>query len=142
MGAALPSTILFVMLNPSTADDEQDDPTIRRCIGFAKRGGFARLEVVNLFTVRATDPKELLSLPVYDLNLPDADDIIRDAASRASLVVCAWGAARRWSMRACEVTKILREGGRNLFCLGKTSDGLFPRHPLYMPSVAVLEHFP
>src|SRR5258707_10232275 len=61
-----PETVLFVMLNPSTADGQGDDPTIRKCVGFAQRWGYDRMKVVNLFAYRATDPRMLLSLPERD----------------------------------------------------------------------------
>jgi hypothetical protein len=122
-------TALFVMLNPSTADDLRDDPTIRRCIGFARRWRLGGLEVVNLYALRATDPRELFAhgAPVG----PDNDDAIRDAAARAQTIVVAWGAhAARDRARATRVVEILR--GRALGCLGVNAGGT-PRHPLYVP---------
>lgn len=86
------TTCLFIMLNPSTADEKRNDPTVSRCIGFAKHWGFGRLEVCNIFAYRATDPKELYSY--YDGKLiigPDNDMHIRHAVDRADRVVCAWG---------------------------------------------------
>jgi hypothetical protein len=84
---------LWVMLNPSTADANEDDATIRRCIGFARREGCGLLEVVNLFAYRATDPAalRLADDPVGPAN----DHFISKAVERAALVVVAWGALRR-----------------------------------------------
>ena len=80
---------LFVMLNPSTADDVDDDPTIRRCVGFARRWRLGGLEVVNLYALRATDPRDLFAhrAPVGR----DNDDAISDAVARAAHIVVAWG---------------------------------------------------
>lgn len=117
---------VFVMLNPSTADAEQDDPTIRRCIGFAKREGCGGLVVVNLYAFRATDPKGLLTAtdPVGSEN----DAYIAGALSMPErIVVAAWGAGDR--MRRAK-TVLARHPGR-FVCLGLSKDG-HPRHPLYI----------
>ena len=99
----------FIMLNPSTADERDDDPTIRRCIGFARRWGYDGLLVANLFARRATDPKELFAArnPVGG---PANRDALRRVIDEAALILCAWadsqpppGAAMRrshWSRRA------------------------------------------
>jgi hypothetical protein len=123
---------LFVMLNPSTADDTSDDPTIRRCIGFARRWGAPAVEVVNLYALRATRPRDLFAhaAPVG----PDNDAAIADAAARAAAIVVAWGAhgARDAARVRCVVGLL---GARRLACLG-TSRGGEPRHPLYLPTRA------
>lgn len=125
---------LFVMLNPSTADADIDDPTIRRCIGFARRWGFGGLEVVNLYGARATDPDEIDAW--HDPIGRDNDRAILDAAARAALLVCAWGATvrrlrflARGLDREREVLDLL--AGHRLHCLGTTKGG-HPRHPLYV----------
>jgi len=110
-----------VMLNPSTATQEQDDPTIRRCIGFARRWGYVRLEVVNLFAWRATRPKDLPRS--WD---PEDDRAIREAVVRADRVVAAWG-VHGAGPRADEVLAMLGPCD----CLGVTKHG-HPRHPLYL----------
>ncbi len=117
----------FIMLNPSTADAEVDDPTIRRCIGFARREGCGRLEVVNLFAWRATDPKDLLLVrdPVGPLN----DRCIRRAGNRSRRIVCAWGAHGGYCQRSSCVLDSLHFF--HLECLGTTKGGQ-PRHPLYV----------
>ena len=119
-------TLLWVMLNPSTADASEDDPTIRRCIGFSKRDGYGSLTVVNLFAYRATDPKALVT--VVDPEGPDNWWHIQQAVRSSDAVVFAWGAAQ-----------IPREhhiwhGGALIpspLCLGHTKKGA-PRHPLYV----------
>lgn len=124
---------LFVMLNPSTADAEQDDPTIRRCIGFARDWGFGALDVANLFAWRSRDPKALCSLE--DPIGPENDEWIRKLASRAGIVVCAWGNHGALGRRGEAVVKILLAQGRRPQCLDRTSTGE-PTHPLYQPKTA------
>jgi len=121
--------ILFVMLNPSTADAELDDPTIRRCKAFAERDGFTQLTVVNLFALRATDPAGLKI--DHDPIGPENDRYLQEeilAHGSTGLVVAAWGAHPFATERAKHV---LRMGVFD--CLGKTKAG-FPRHPLYIRS--------
>jgi hypothetical protein len=129
--------MVFVMLNPSTADAEQDDPTIRRCVSFAKREGYGGIHVVNLFAYRATDPADLLRCPV-DVVGPENDYHIREAGRMARLggkVVAAWGAhATATSLRVNAVRMALRAP---IYCLGLTKQGA-PRHPLYVRGDAPL----
>lgn len=124
-------TALWVMLNPSTADATDDDPTIRRCIGFTRAFDCDRLLVVNLYALRATDPRQLWE--VDDPVGPRNDTHIREAASAASLTICAWGAGAKPD-RVAQVLPLLRDPR----CLGTTADGS-PRHPLYLPKTAQLE---
>lgn len=121
--------VAFIMLNPSTADAVQDDPTIRRCIGLARRWGYGSIEVVNLFALRATNPKELklASDPVGPLN----NGCIITALLRSSLRIAAWGVHGNYQKRDKEVLEIARDLGITLDCLGLTRDN-FPRHPLYV----------
>lgn len=118
--------LLFVLLNPSTADGKRDDPTLRRCIGFAQGWEYGSLELVNLFAYRSVDPGTLRRVadPVGPLN----DSYIQQAASRAGQIVVAWGTLGGSSDRAQEVTRLLT---RPLLCLGYTAEGM-PRHPLYL----------
>lgn len=124
-------TCLFVMLNPSTADASEDDPTIRRCIGFAQRWGYQRLEVGNLFALRATDPKQLRRLPLEEAVGHDNDRWLRRLCTRAALIVCAWGAHSTAPYRMPWVEPILAERKGGVVCLGTTKAGQ-PRHPLYV----------
>lgn len=119
----------FLMLNPSTADAETDDPTIRRCIGFGESFGWTELIVLNLFAFRATDPRDLLSAkdPIGDLN----DDTIR-CLEPGTQVIAAWGAHKLAQKRAEDVLKIL---DRPVYALGATKSGA-PRHPLYLKNSA------
>lgn len=127
----------FVMLNPSTADAEIDDPTIRRCIAFAKRENCGALIVVNMFGLRATDPAALLT--AADPVGPGNDARIAKAiAWRPGPLIAAWGTnpdcvGLRHHIKRVE--RIIRENHAELevSCLGTTKDG-HPRHPLYVRS--------
>lgn len=128
---------VFVMLNPSTADAMLDDPTIRRCIHFAKREGCAKLTVVNLFAWRATDPDHLFKRSADEAIGPENTAYLRAMTSnRNDLVIAAWGANQRAADRA---DAVLSEDLKNatLYCLGKSKSGA-PRHPLYLKNEAPL----
>lgn len=132
---------LFVMLNPSTARHDVPDPTITRCVGFARTFGASRLEVVNLFSYRATKPRELAL--AADPVGPDSDRHIVEVAEACDLVVCAWGTRipRGFESRAERVQELLREAGHpTLYCLGETKAG-HPKHPLYLAATTPLEVF-
>ena len=126
---------LFIMLNPSTADEAADDPTIRRCCGFVRRWGYGALEVVNLFALRATDPAALYA--DADPVGPENDSHISAAAADAKIIVAAWGVHGTLYGRGPAVRDLLQGQGRRLTALGVTKDGQ-PRHPLYMPLTANL----
>lgn len=124
---------VFVMLNPSTADETSDDPTIRRCIGFAKREGCGALKVVNLFAYRATSPKAMKA--AADPVGPDNDVHIMDAFDTADgPIICAWGAHGSYLGRDRAVVGLI---DAPLFCFGLTKGGS-PKHPLYLPGDAKL----
>lgn len=120
----------FVMLNPSTADEEDDDATIRRCLGYARSWGYDALVVTNLYAWRATDPKVLAraETPIG----PDNDDHIRDAAETSDIAVCAWG-NHADAARAAAVRQILRDVGADAYMLKLTKAGR-PSHPLRLPA--------
>lgn len=119
---------VFVMLNPSTADADLDDPTIRRCRSFAQTWGCNGLVVVNLYGLRSTNPAGLWSHP--DPVGPENDQHLAGLPNNAGVVVCAWGANARDDRVAASVT-VLRASGHRLLCLGITKNGA-PRHPLYV----------
>jgi hypothetical protein len=125
----------FIMLNPSTADAQVDDPTIRRCISFARAWGFNSLTVTNLFAFRATDPDELKTAP--DPVGPRNDETIVEQAGLSERVVCAWGTHGSLKGRAWHVRQLLARQPRllstgvPLWILGLTQEG-HPRHPLYL----------
>ena len=120
---------MFLALNPSTADETQDDPTVRRMIRFSKSWGFGRLVVCNIFAFRATDPNVMKAQA--DPIGPDNDAWIVRCARDAGVVVAAWGLHGTHVQRDANVTKTLRDAGVRLTCLGRTNDG-HPRHPLYV----------
>ena len=120
---------LFIMLNPSTADAEVDDPTVRRCIGFARRWGLGGIEVRNLFAYRSAEPSALFDVhdPVGPGNTSFPTDGVR-------LIVAAWGAAGSHPVvraRARDVLRMLSGRDCGVFCLGLTRAG-HPKHPLYV----------
>lgn len=119
-------TVTFIGLNPSTADETQDDPTIRRCIGFARSWGFARLKMLNLFAFRATDPRELVGCD--DPSGPDNLCTIAKVVGGSDLVVCAWGA---FPLAGREHVDLVLELVAAPHALGMTKNGS-PRHPLYV----------
>lgn len=122
----------FVMLNPSTADASIDDPTIRRCVGFARSWGAGGVVVVNLYAFRATDPADLLAAEARGVDVigPDNDAHIRTVFSAVDGVVFAWGATPVGPGVARRVRDALPPGVE-VSCLGVTKHG-HPRHPLYL----------
>lgn len=116
--------VLFIMLNPSTADANANDPTITRCIGFAKYWGYGGIMVGNLFAYRSTDPKQLLSVenPVGDENQIHVSKMCEEC----QIVVCAWGNAPifpyesfiGWDESKAHYLKLTKKG--------------YPAHPLYL----------
>jgi hypothetical protein len=121
-------TVAFVGLNPSTADEANNDPTIRRCIGFARAWGFGRLEVVNVYAYRASEPRELWRAD--DPVGPENDRLLAQVLDGADLVIAAWGVHAR-PQRLAELAGLL--DGTRLHALGVTKNGA-PRHPLYLQS--------
>lgn len=128
----------FIMLNPSTADADVDDPTIRRCVGFARALDAGGIVVVNLYAYRATKPADLWRAD--DPVGPDADLYLSVVARRAVLedapLIAAWGANAKPN-RVAEALRVIDRCGATdrLTALGLTASGA-PRHPLYMPATA------
>lgn len=139
-------TLCFVMLNPSTADAAEDDPTIRRCIGFAKRDGYGGISVRNLFALRATNPAELSKAkdpvgPDNDKHLFMSCALISRLSHRARLVA-AWGklpSGRLLRARAQRGINIVRVNAPH--CLGVNKDGS-PKHPLYLANTPMTRWLP
>jgi hypothetical protein len=129
------SRLLIIGLNPSTADALLDDPTIRRCVGFARALGHDGLLVGNLFAARSTSPDALreFSDPVG----PDNDAWLQKLEKRAARVVVAWGNGGCLAGRNQEVLRLITSP----HCFGTTALGE-PRHPLYLPASATLQPFP
>ena len=124
--------VMFIGLNPSTADETKDDPTIRRCIGYAKSWGYGALCMTNLFAWRETDSSKLrlVENPVG----ADNQHYLLKIASEAALVIAAWGTkgTQRGIVQDLTVCQWLKEVGVEIYCLRKTKDG-HPEHPLYLP---------
>ena len=119
----------FVGLNPSTANATTDDPTLRRCIDFAKRWGCGSLLMVNLFSLRATDPRELFGAD--DPIGPRTNLWLRRAKRESQLIIAAWGNGGALHHRHKTAGALLGDTQ----CLGVTATGM-PRHPLYCPKTA------
>ena len=125
--------LVVVGLNPSTADETVDDPTIRRCIGFAKREGMSGLVMVNLFALRATDPG-YMKLHQFPISHPDQ---VHECDKHICLslpngkIVAAWGVHGHHRDRDMEVRRMIANRGRKLYHLGLTKGG-YPKHPLYL----------
>jgi hypothetical protein len=119
--------VMFIGLNPSTADETNDDPTIRRCIAFAKAWGYDALCMTNLFAFRATKPSDMMAVdnPVG----VDNNQVLLDLSRSAAVIIAAWGANGTYLARDEEVKALLS----NLCYLRLTKHG-HPSHPLYLPS--------
>lgn len=130
--------LAFIMLNPSTADADIDDPTIRRCMGFAQREKAGGIVVVNLYALRSTNPEVLWTHP--DPIGPDNMCALYDVSMMRIPIVCAWGnnARNAWSYGVTETFAMFSD---RIVCLGKTANGS-PRHPLYVRADAPLISFP
>ena len=124
--------LVFILLNPSTATEYQDDPTIRRCVGFASRWGYDQLTILNIFALRATDPRQLYhsSDPVGVDNLSHIEKI------KADLFIAGWGRHGQLNSQGEKVKQLLPK----LKCLGTNQDGS-PKHPLYLPNSASIIAF-
>jgi hypothetical protein len=116
----------IIGLNPSTADERDDDPTIRRCIGFAKREGFGGIVMLNLFAYRTKSPS--IMKRAADPIGPDNDRIIMGYDRKGFMIVGVWGADGHFMGRADEVRKLINQP---IYCFGLTKSGQ-PLHPLYL----------
>lgn len=130
--------LTFVMLNPSTADASEDDPTIRRCIAFARRENAGGIVVVNLFALRATEPRVLQS--VEDPFGSDNHMVLDGVLAARNRIVCAWGAQPIAYEPSVVFRRLASVKGVQLSCLGRTMGG-YPRHPLYLRADQPLEVF-
>jgi hypothetical protein len=121
--------VTFVMLNPSTADAEKFDPTVRRCFGYSRDWGFGSMEVVNLFAYRSTYPQHLKT--AADPVGPENDAAVLKAVKESDLVVAAWGVHGCLRARDAETLRLIASV-KDLYCLGTTKAG-HPLHPLHQP---------
>ena len=122
--------IMFLMLNPSTADEMKNDPTVERCERRAKAMGYGGIVVCNIFAYRATSPKDMKAQddPVGVEN----DQSILSSLREVDKVVCAWGGHGSHMKRADKVKELLKESGAEVLYLRMTQSGN-PSHPLYIP---------
>lgn len=127
-----PKRIMWIGLNPSTADERKLDPTLKRIEAFSRLWGFEAFVMTNLFAFRATDPKVMFA--ASDPIGPDNDRHLLETAARCGKIVAAWGAgqtAGQFLARASHMRSLLAPFADRLCCVGTTQDG-FPRHPLYV----------
>jgi len=117
--------VMFIGLNPSTADESLNDATIRRCINFAKSWGYGGMYMLNLFAYVSTDPKQLILDTDIELN----NFHLMEYAGKSEKVIFAWGAFKQHSKRMQEVIAMFPDA----YCIGKSKEG-FPKHPLYLKS--------
>lgn len=122
---------VFIMLNPSTADAHMDDPTLRRCVGFAKAWGYGGVKIVNLYALRSPYPKDLMAVsdPTGEFN----DRHISEIVKQAGIIIAAWGSAGpTGTIKKTAIAKLDTAIGKSqVFCLGVTKSG-DPKHPLYI----------
>jgi hypothetical protein len=130
--------LLYIMLNPSTADAKKDDATIRSCVRLASGLGYGSMEVVNVFGYRATKPTELLTV-AEPCGLQN-EDHVRRALGRCDIPVCAWGAWPPAQEASIYIRNAIRAERPAAFCFGKTASGA-PKHPLYIKSGTPLETY-
>ncbi|MEM9342849.1 MAG: DUF1643 domain-containing protein [Pseudomonadota bacterium] len=123
-------SLLFVMLNPSTATELHNDPTIERCERRARHSGYGAFHICNLFAWRETSPAALRKArrPIG----PDNTAQLLLAAAKADTILCAWGVHGAHLDQGAKITRALRDAGHSLCHLGLTKDG-HPKHPLYLP---------
>ncbi len=129
--------IMWIGLNPSTADESKLDPTLTRIRSFSQREGFDGFWMANLFGLRTPYPEEMKAAP--DPVGLENDTSLLAAAERCERIVAAWGVSGEYQARAEAVARLL--GKRELWCLGTTQDG-HPRHPLYVAAAQPLVRWP
>ncbi|MBN2542080.1 DUF1643 domain-containing protein [bacterium] len=126
--------VMFIGLNPSTADEVVNDPTVRRCMSFAMSWGFGGINLGNVFAYRTSNPHKLAF--VEDPIGPENDRWLLELSQQASIVVAAWGNYGDFQHRSEHVTKLFPE----LYCISRTKQD-HPAHPLYLPCDLVPQKF-
>jgi hypothetical protein len=121
--------VMVVGLNPSTATETVNDPTVTRCINYARAWGYGGMVMTNLFAFRATDLRVMKAAP--DPVGPENNHWLLETAKNSSLVLCAWGNHGVYENRAQIIPELFRGTGITLHCLGFTKFGA-PKHPLYL----------
>lgn len=135
--------LAFIMLNPSKADAKINDPTIKRCMAFARRLGYAGIIVMNLYGWRTKDPDELAKVgdPSGAENFVYLTALAKLCVSFDVPIVCAWGSSKYAAAAAPRVIQLLKDADAHAMCLKKTAKGM-PWHPLYVPANQEFEVFP
>ena len=128
--------VLFLCLNPSTADENTDDRTVTRCINFAKTWGYGGLLIGNLFALRSTDSSKLYS--EEDPVGPENDQYLQELAKQASLIIAAWGDNGSYMGRSTKVKAMFSNKGLKCFKINLSKE---PKHPLYVSGDATLIDF-
>jgi hypothetical protein len=128
----------WILLNPSTADARQLDPTLRRCVGFSRAWGFGAMTVLNIFAFRSPYPSHMYA--ASDPVGPKNDVYIRRMARKADKVIVGWGVHGKLQSRQDRVMDLLRQCGVQAWCLG-TTKASHPKHPLYVPAPTKLVQF-
>lgn len=123
-------TVNFIMLNPSVADEQKNDPTVERCERRARFMGFGGFSVTNIFAWRDTDPRAMRRAPAPEG--PENNSVLLAEAASAHQAIAAWGTHGAHRNRGPQTEVILRDAGILLFHLGLSRHG-HPRHPLYVP---------
>lgn len=131
--------LAFIMLNPSKATAEKEDPTVAGCQRRARALGHGSFSVTNIFSYRSTDPFALYHKQV-EPTLPENDNWIQAAADEAHTVVVAWGRHGSYRNRQSLVLDFLTSAGTDLMCLGQNKDGS-PKHPLYIADAQPLRRY-
>lgn len=121
--------VMFIMLNPSTATEVQNDPTVERCERRARHLGYGGFRVTNIFAWRATDPRDMRA--AEDPVGPKNDAVLGEGTHWADHVIAAWGVHGAHLDRGPQVARMLMAGAVPLFHLGLSKAG-HPRHPLYL----------
>ena len=129
-------TLLFIMLNPSTADAMEDDPTIRKCITIAKAFHFNSIEVVNLYGYRSTDPSTLLSMSLEEAQGELNGHYVAESIGRANAICVAWG--NQGQLGTFQMTELLK--GKGVLSLAVNKGGS-PKHPLYCKNSSTLTDY-
>ena len=130
--------VVFIGLNPSTADENEDDATIRRLVGFAELNGYGGFYIVNLFSFRLTKSALLARVPVPSTK--QNDNAIKEFINKSNAIVCMWGGRGVLHNRSAEVARWIKEMQRSVLCFGLTLKHN-PKHPLYLPYKTELTPF-
>lgn len=132
------SKCLYIMLNPSTAVTEKCDPTLGRCISFARSNEFGSITVVNLYSFQTASPKVLWEADVQSLSENVSN--VKQSIDKAVMIIGAWGVQIKKDTCFSWVLDYVKASGKSVHCLGKNKNGT-PKHPLYLKNDILLEEY-